>query len=125
MFSATGAGNSIDVSTVGPNRINARLSVGAVVSLTSLAVKMQSSIDDSTWVDITGATFTTVTAANGAPEMISFQLPEATSATAAPPKYVRAYGTLVGTSAAMAVSLIACHKYDGAAGYVATRPTIN
>lgn len=130
VFSSTGAGQAVDVTEGGTNRINARLSCGAAVALTSLAVKMQAATDDGNgsptgWVDIDGATFTTVTAGAGTPEMISFQLPEAASATAAPYQYVRAYGTLVGTSLAIACSLLLCKKFDGGVGSLNTPPTIN
>lgn len=124
-LTGTGAGDSIDVRTVGTNRINARLSCGTAVAFTSLAVKMQSSPDGSDWTDISGATFTTVTTASGAPETISFQLPEAATVNASPPIYVRAHATLVGTSILMAVSLLANHKYDGENAYQNAPPTIN
>lgn len=124
-LTVTGAGNGIDVSKVGTNRITARLSCGDATALTSLDVKMQASNDDVTYADISGATFTQVTAGSGVPEAIDFQLPEATSSTAAAYKYVRAYATLVGTSIRMAVSLLANHKYDGQNAYQAAPPTIN
>lgn len=122
VLSATGNGNAIDVRKVGTNLISAQLLLGDATALTSLAVKMQASPDGTTgWVDIDGATFTTVTADPGVtsvvPETISFQLPPAPSATAAPYQYVRAVATLVGTSINMAVNLLATRKYDEAANY--------
>ena len=118
-LTATGAGDGILVSSTGSNRLNARLSVGNVTGFTSLAVKMQASTDNSTFVDIDGATFTTVTAASGVPEIITFQLPVSTTN---PYIYVRAYATLVGTSVRMAVSILAQVKYDGAAGWSGSPP---
>lgn len=124
-LTTTGEGNGILVDELGTNRINARLSCGDATGFTSLAVKMQASEDNTNWDDISGATFTTVTAASGDPEMITFQLPTAESYSASPYKYVRAYATLVGTSIRMAVSLFGCRKFDGADGYRNTPPTIN
>lgn len=123
----TGAGDGILMDSVGPNLINARLSVGAVTALTTLDVKMQASIDNSTWVDVTdsgGSTvaFTTVTAANPAPQTISFNLPVSTAG-ASVYLYVRAYATLVGTSAYMAVSLLANFKFSSNTGYL-NSPTV-
>lgn len=124
-FTSTGAGLTVDVSTLGANLINARLAVGAVNTFTSLAVKMQASTDDSNWDDISGATFTTVTAAN-ATQVISFQLPTATSATASPYKYVRAYLTLTGTSCLAHVAILGLkHMPNPNSGYTTAPPTLN
>lgn len=124
-FTSTGAGLTVDVSTCGANLLNARLAVGAVNTFTSLAVKMQASTDDSNWDDISGATFTTVTAAN-ATEVISFQLPTATSATASPYKYVRAYFTLTGTSCLTHCAVFGLkHMPNPTSGYSDAPPTIN
>lgn len=120
-LTSTGAGNGILVASTGSNRLNARLSVGDVTAFTSLAVKMQASTDNVTYDDISGATFTTVTAASGVPEIITFQLPVSTTDAYI---YVRAYATLVGTSVRMAVSILAQVKYDGAAGWNASAPAI-
>lgn len=123
LLSGSGNGQGVDVSDVGTNRINARLHVGDATALTSLAVKMQAAIDDGsgapdsgTWVDISGATFTTVTAdpttTGAVAETITFQLPQALTISTAPYVWVRAVATLVGTNILMCVSLEACRKYD-------------
>lgn len=120
-LSATGAGNTINVSDVGTDRINAQLLVGNATALTSLDVKMQAAYDDGAgaatgWVDISGATFTQITTDPGTtsvvPETIQFQLPKALTLSTAPYIYVRAYATLVGTDILMCVNLLACRKYD-------------
>lgn len=124
-FSSTGAGVTVDVTSAGTNLLNARLTVGAVSSLTSFDVKIQASTDDSSWVDISGATFTTVSAAN-ASEIISFQLPVASSVTANPYKYVRAYATLVGTNVTVNCAILACKRMPNpGSGYLTAPPTIN
>lgn len=124
-FTSTGAGLTVAVGTVGTNLLNAFLSTGAVASFTSLAVKMQASTDDSTWADISGATFTTITAANSK-EMISFQLPAAASETALPYIYVRAYATLVGTSILLSCSIWADKRYPSPTlAYQNSPPAIN
>lgn len=124
-FTSTGAGLTVDVSTCGGNLINARLAIGAVNTLTSAVVKMQASKDDSNWDDISGAVFTTVTAAN-ATEVISFQLPTASSTTADPYKYVRAYCTLTGTSVLLHVAVFGLkHMPNADDGYTNAPPTIN
>lgn len=132
LLSATGDGNAIFVGDVGTNLINARLSWGTATALTSLAVKMQASPTGSgSWVDITDAdgdtvAFTTVTAASGTPQTISFQMPPSLTATSDPYLYVRASATLVGTSIQMAVSLLGCAKFGGGGtGYQNTPPANN
>lgn len=123
LFSSTGAGQAVNVANVGTDRINAYLHAGDATALTSLAVKMQAAIDDGSgspsagsWVDISGATFTTITADPGTAGVtakgIVFQLPPALTLSTAPYIWVRAYATLVGTSINICVSLIACRKYD-------------
>lgn len=124
-LTADGNGIGVDVSSVGTNLLNAILAVGDVTVFTSLAVKMQASTDNTTFVDITGATFTTVTAANGL-EMISFQLPIAVSATTDPYKYVRAVADITGTSARIHCMIIACKREPNPTlGYVSGPMTIN
>jgi hypothetical protein len=126
-FTSTGAGLTVDISTIGTNLVNALLSVGAVNTFTSLAVKMQASNDDSNWVDISGATFTTVTAANNL-QLISFQVPPPASATAAPYKYVRAYFTLTGTSCLTHCVILGCLRYPNATATASSQnspPAIN
>lgn len=128
LLSATGAGQAVNVADVGTDRINAYLHVGDATALTSLAVKMQAAIDDGSgspdagsWVDITDATFTTITtdpSTTGAvPEGIVFQLPPALTISTAPYIWVRAYATLVGTSINICVPMIACRKYDQLQSY--------
>jgi hypothetical protein len=125
-FTSTGAGLAVDTSTVGTDFLSARLTVGAVNTFTSLAVKMQASTDSAftTPVDITNATFTTVTAANTS-EVIDFQMPTVASVSASPFLYVRAYATLVGTSALVQCNILGWHKMDSGDGYTNSAPTVN
>lgn len=118
-------GVAVDVTGAGTNFLTALLSVGAVSSLTSLDVKIQASTDGSTgWTDITGATFTTVTAASQL-QAIDFQLPTAASATANPYTYVRAVVTISGTSALTYVTILGFLDSSGSAAYQNSPPTIN
>ena len=119
-------GTAVDASQAGGNLINAISSVGAVSSLTSYDVKIQASPDGSTaWVDITGATFSQVTAASNL-QVISFQLPVALNATALGYRYVRAVTTLVGTNVlAHALFVMLKHFPNPTTGYSAAPPTIN
>lgn len=123
--SSTGAHTGVLMSAVGTNVASAILSVGAVTSLTSLDVKLQWSTDNSSFSDITGATFTQVTAANQV-QIIDFTLPVAASDTAAAPIYVRAYSALVGTSALMAVNIIGCRQFaSSGSSFQNTSPIMN
>jgi hypothetical protein len=123
--SSTGAHTGVLMSAVGTNVASAILTVGAVSSLVSLDVKLQWSTDNSTYSDITGATFTRVTAANTT-EVIDFTLPVAASDTAALPIYVRAYSTISGTNAVMAVNIIGCRKFASTgSSFQNTSQTIN
>lgn len=125
-FTSTGAGLSVDTATVGTDFLSARLTVGAVNTFTSLVVKMQASTDSAftTPVDITNATFTSVTAANTS-EVIDFQMPTVASTSASPYRYVRAYATLTGTSALIQCAVLGWHKMDAADGYTNSAPTVN
>lgn len=122
-FTSTGAGQAVNVADVGVNRISATLHAGDATALTSLAVKMQAAIDNGSgspdagsWVDISGAEFTTITTDPGTsgvtPEVITFQLPPSLTTNSAPYVWVRAYATLTGTSILICVALLACRKYD-------------
>ena len=123
-FTSTGAGVTCNLYPYGSNQISARLDVGAVNTLTSLAVKIQVSVDDSTWVDVSGATFTTVTAAN-AGETIDFFVPMASSTTASPYIYVRAYATLTGTSALISCLIEGSTKMGATNAWSNSPPTNN
>ncbi len=123
-FTTTAGGTGIAVAPFGTDQFSARLSVGDVTVFTSLAVKLQASVDNSNWDDISGATFATVTAANTA-EVLDFKMPRVASATALPYIYVRAHGTLVGTSCRMTCVIFSALKYDGAAAYRNAPPTNN
>jgi hypothetical protein len=121
LFSTTAAGQAVNVADVGTDRINAQLLLGDADTLTSLDVKMQAAPDDGSgspgsWADITGAAFTQVTAdpttAGVVPQTIEFQMPRALTLSTAPYIWLRAHGTLVGTSIFMCVNLLACRKYD-------------
>jgi hypothetical protein len=87
-LSATVNGSSVDFLT-GDGGAWAELSTGARTGTTpTLDVKLQESDDDLTFTDISGATFTQVTAANQR-ETINFRRSK---------RYVRAVATLAGTS---------------------------
>lgn len=124
-LTSTGNGTGVDTQTVGANLLNARLVVNDVTAFTSLDVKMQASTDNTTFVDITGATFTQVVAASQS-QIIAFQLPTAASASTNPYRYVRAVATLVGTSCRMAVAVFGLkHFPNPTTGYLAAPPTLN
>lgn len=124
-FTSTGAGLTVDARYVGTDRMSAILDVGAVNTFTSLAVKMQYSNDDSNWFDISGATFTTVTAANQT-EVIDYVLPAAATLTGAAPIYVRAYATLVGTSALISCNVLGDRKFAATgSSFQASPATVN
>ena len=95
-------GQAVDlVDTDGP--CGAKLVVGAVSGTTTLNVKMQeSTASGGTYTDITGATFTAVTASNKS-QIINFKRTK---------RFVRAAATLTGstTSAAIAVIVLAQKK---------------
>jgi len=122
VLAASGNGLAVDVRKIGMNIINAVLFVGDATALTSLDVKMQASPDGTTgWVDITGATFTQVTADPGATsvamQVVPFNLPTVPSSGATPYQFVRAVATLVGTSINVCVGIFGCRKYDGNNAY--------
>lgn len=96
-ISATAGLTTVDmVSDVG-NMVSCLLTSSAVAGSGVGAVKIQESSDDSTWADITGATFTSVSAAN-ALQLISFKLTK---------RYVRAHFTLSsGTSVTLQVTFL-------------------
>ncbi len=124
-YTTSADGTGVDCAAAGTALINAYLDVGDVSTFTSLAVKMQASTDNVTFADITGATFTTVTAAQTT-QMISFQLPTAASATTDPYRYVRATGTLVGTSCRLVCLVMFCTREPSPTlGYVSGPQTIN
>lgn len=124
LHAASANGNAIRVSKVGTNRINAQLIVGDATALTSLDMKIQAArdtgagaADGASWVDISGATFTQITADPGtasvAPQTIVFDMPTAASGQR-PYEWIRGVSTLVGTNIFMCVNLLACLRYDGA-----------
>lgn len=84
----TGTGMDISSYTGG---IAVQQLVGVVSGTTpTLAGKIQSSPDNSTWTDIAGATFTQATATNDY-QKLGFQVPAAA-------KYIRYVGTIGGTT---------------------------
>lgn len=89
---STSTGSGIDVTNY-RGRINVSLDSGAASAGSSptLDVKLQSSADDSTYADISGATFTQVTDASASFQTISVDVDSL-------PKYIRAVGTVGGTS---------------------------
>lgn len=85
----TGNGTSIDNTTSSTNGGAALLSVSSVLGTTpTLAVKIQHSVDNSVWVDVSGAAFVTENAQNG--QYIEF--------TGTLQRYVRASWTIAGTT---------------------------
>lgn len=129
-ISGDSTGTGVDCAVIGSNLINGRVSLGAVSSLTSLAVTFQASADNSTgWVSCTqpdGTTATvTLTAAN-TDGMIAFQLPRAASETASPYRFVRASWDITGTSALTCASIFGLIQMPNADdGFVAAPPVIN
>lgn len=82
--SATAGLTTVDMVNEVANRISAYLTSSAIASSGNVTVKIQESSDNSTWGDITGATFTATTAANDS-QLISFNVTK---------RYVRGYATL-------------------------------
>lgn len=82
--SGTAGLTTVDMKDSVANYMSAILTTTAVAASGNVTVKIQESSDDSTWTDITGATFTAVTAAE-ALQLISFPVTK---------QYVRGYGTL-------------------------------
>ncbi len=83
--------SSVDRSNYG-GRCKARLKSSAGTGTTpTLNAKLQDSPDNSTWSDITGATFAEVTDAAAANEDINVDLDTAA-------RYIRAVGTIAGTN---------------------------
>ena len=121
-LTVSGAGRALDMSPHGANNINARLSIGDAVALTSLDVKMQAAPDDGTgspgsWADIPGAAFTQVTTDPGTnglvDQIITFKMPPPLTLSSSPYIWLRAYATLVGTSILICVTIFASRRYDG------------
>lgn len=125
-FTSTGAGLAVDATSIAGNLMSAYLSVGAVNTFTSLNVKIQASTDSAftTPVDITGATFTAVTAANTS-QIIDFAVPTVTDTANSPYIYVRAYATLVGTSALVHCAFMGGLKFTSSTGQVGGPQTLN
>ncbi len=128
--SSDSQGTGVDVSELGGNLINGRVSLGAVNTFTSLAVTFEASPDNvGSWVTCktpNGDNATvTLTAAN-TDGMIAFQLPTAASASASPYRYVRANYDITGTSCLACASIFGLkHMPNPSAGYSAAPPTIN
>lgn len=94
--SATGGLTGVDmVSSVG-NMVSAIVTSTAVAGAGTAAIVIQESSDNSTYTTITGASFTTISAAN-ALELISFKLTK---------RYVRGYATITGTSVTLQLTFI-------------------
>lgn len=127
-LTASANGVSVDVAAIGANTLSALLSVGAVSGTSpSLAVKMQASADGSTWVDISGATFTTVTSANQS-QIIQFTMPTPSNTSDPAYRYVRAVATISGTSPSFAihVAVFGLRKHPSpSSGALSQPPTIN
>lgn len=118
-------GNGVLINDCATNRIAARLHVGAATALTSLTVTYQASPDNVNWTTITGVQNSVITAGNVAPDTVSFQVPEATSATAGAPVYLRAVAAVVGTSVYAVVYFVGFSKIDSGLGYQNSPGVIN
>lgn len=89
----TATANGTGVDTQGYDDAVVLLEVGAVTGTTpSMTVKIQESDDNSTFADVTGATFTAVTAANNS------QILRLTELNVTRKRYVRAVATISGTT---------------------------
>lgn len=89
----TATTNGTGVDTLGYRDGMVVLEVGTVSGTTpTLDVKLQESDDNSSWADITGATFTQVTASN------SSQVKRLKELNVARKRYIRAVATIAGTS---------------------------
>ena len=89
-------GSAVDLLT-GDGRCFALQQVGTVSGTSpTLAGKIQESADGSTWSDISGATFTTVTASDNV-QAITFDRSQ---------RYVRYFGTVGGSSPSFAVAVL-------------------
>lgn len=83
------AGASVDFKDVVGNRGNCLMYVSTVSGTTPvLTAKIQESTDGTTWTDVTGATYSTVTTSNNR-QIISFNTLK---------RYVRGYDTVSGTT---------------------------
>lgn len=89
----TATGNGTGVDTQGYDDAMVVLETGAVSGTTpSMTVKIQESDDNSTFTDITGATFTAVTASNNS------QVLRVTELNITRKRYLRAVATISGTT---------------------------
>lgn len=89
-WGATVNGSSVDCRDCGPEVTCIVLNGENEGTTETLDVKLQESDDDSTFTDITGATMTQITAGGHAPEVKTFYNRAK--------RYVRAVGTIAGTS---------------------------
>ena len=91
---ATSTQNGTGVDTLGYNSASVALEVGTVSGTTpTLDVKIQDSADNSAFADVTGLTFTQVTASNNSQVLRIEGLNTTTRR-----RYLRAVGTIAGTS---------------------------
>lgn len=96
-ISSTAALTGVDCVDVVGNMMTAFMTVSAIGSSGNVTVKIQESSDDSTYTDISGATFTAASTVN-TKQIISFQCKS---------RYARAYATLnSGTSVTMQITLL-------------------
>ena len=99
--SSTAALTGVDCVDAVGNMMSALLTSSAVSGSGNVTIKIQESSDDSTYADITGATFTAVSAANDL-QLISFPVTK---------RYLRCHGTLnSGTSVTLQVTFLAQRK---------------
>ena len=133
-ITGTGNGTAVKFTSGGTNRINGRLSTGAAVAFTSMAIKFQASPDGSTnWndcVDVAGNVVTfpasQVIAGNTNYGIVSFQPPMAYAGQTTQYQYLRAVVTaFTGTSIYLTVNVLYWAKFGaGGSGYLNTSPSL-
>ncbi len=96
----SGVLTGVDLVDCDGNMTTAILTTTAVAGAGTVVMKMQESNDNSTWVDIPGAVFTVVSAAQ-AQQIISFQNQK---------RYVAGFATLTGTSVTLQLTILGQRK---------------
>lgn len=92
--SGSGGLTAVDLVNDGANRISGLLTSTAVAGAGTASIQIQESADNSTWTDVAGALFTTISAAN-AQQLLSWNQTK---------RYVRGNCTITGTSVTLQLS---------------------
>jgi hypothetical protein len=95
--SATGGLTAVDLVDADAKMATAIVTSSAVAGAGTAAIKMQESADNSVWVDIPLAVFTTISAAESL-QLISFNVMR---------RYVRGFATVTGTSVTLSLAIFA------------------